>query len=245
MSIRNNKKENNQPYPNSEEYKNRFTQTGTNQTQTNNQPYLMKYLIIFFVFQNFCFGSFPRNGATILQLGPVATYSRWFIRVQTIEYALVQFIAESSLQTSCLYEGHYSSTARIGRLYVTWGHYIWKRCGPQHHTRSSFISLLIENLRDGLHRSQFNIYQNLLRQTLRSTIQSCWCSCLPFPKVVITIHLSHCFHLHHGKPFFLLRFEIDRREMPVLWHQAFLTFVQRYKNDISSEQKEALLNLLK
>ncbi|KAL5276712.1 BYSL family protein [Megaselia abdita] len=45
--------------------------------------------------------------------------------------------------------------------------------------------------------------------------------------------------------FHFLRFEIDRREMPVLWHQAFLTFVQRYKNDISSEQKEALLNLLK
>lgn len=33
--------------------------------------------------------------------------------------------------------------------------------------------------------------------------------------------------------------------MPVLWHQAFLTFVQRYKSDISSEQKEALLKLLK
>lgn len=35
------------------------------------------------------------------------------------------------------------------------------------------------------------------------------------------------------------------RELPVLWHQAFLTFVQRYKEDISSEQKEALLTLLR
>ena len=33
--------------------------------------------------------------------------------------------------------------------------------------------------------------------------------------------------------------------MPVLWHQAMLTFVQRYKSDISSEQKEALLELIK
>jgi hypothetical protein len=45
--------------------------------------------------------------------------------------------------------------------------------------------------------------------------------------------------------FILHRFERDKRVMPVLWHQAFLTFVQRYKSDISSEQKEALLELLK
>lgn len=30
-----------------------------------------------------------------------------------------------------------------------------------------------------------------------------------------------------------------------MWHQALLTFVQRYKSDISSEQKEALLELIK
>lgn len=33
--------------------------------------------------------------------------------------------------------------------------------------------------------------------------------------------------------------------LPVLWHQALLTFVQRYKSDISTEQKESLLELLK
>lgn len=48
-----------------------------------------------------------------------------------------------------------------------------------------------------------------------------------------------------GVVFHFLRFERDSRELPVLWHQAFLTFVQRYKSDISSEQKEALLKLLK
>ncbi|KRT80530.1 hypothetical protein AMK59_6734, partial [Oryctes borbonicus] len=45
--------------------------------------------------------------------------------------------------------------------------------------------------------------------------------------------------------FHFLRFERDSRELPVLWHQAFLTFVQRYKADISSEQRDALLHLLK
>ncbi|KAG7208630.1 hypothetical protein KM043_014837 [Ampulex compressa] len=48
-----------------------------------------------------------------------------------------------------------------------------------------------------------------------------------------------------GVVFHFLRFERDPREMPVLWHQSLLTFVQRYKSDISSEQKEALLGLLK
>lgn len=31
----------------------------------------------------------------------------------------------------------------------------------------------------------------------------------------------------------------------MLWHQALLTFVQRYKSDISSEQRDALLGLLR
>lgn len=44
---------------------------------------------------------------------------------------------------------------------------------------------------------------------------------------------------------YFIRFEHDQRELPVLWHQAFLTFIQRYKADISSEQKEALLGLLR
>ncbi|XP_032664979.1 bystin [Odontomachus brunneus] len=48
-----------------------------------------------------------------------------------------------------------------------------------------------------------------------------------------------------GVVFHFLRFERDKRELPVLWHQALLTFVQRYKSDISSEQKEALLDLLR
>ncbi|KAL1416844.1 hypothetical protein MTO96_027442 [Rhipicephalus appendiculatus] len=46
--------------------------------------------------------------------------------------------------------------------------------------------------------------------------------------------------VHH-----FLRFEREQRELPVLWHQCLLSFCQRYKGDISSEQKEALLALLR
>ncbi|CAN0186049.1 unnamed protein product [Lampetra planeri] len=42
-----------------------------------------------------------------------------------------------------------------------------------------------------------------------------------------------------------LRFRADRRTLPVLWHQALLVLTQRYKEDLSSEQKEALLELIK
>lgn len=45
--------------------------------------------------------------------------------------------------------------------------------------------------------------------------------------------------------FHFLRFEQDKRELPTLWHHALLAFVQRYKNDVSGEQREALLHLIK
>ncbi|KAF7494340.1 Bystin [Sarcoptes scabiei] len=42
------------------------------------------------------------------------------------------------------------------------------------------------------------------------------------------------------------RFLNDRRTvLPVLWHQCLLAFVQNYKNDLSAEQKESLLELLR
>ncbi|XP_069802105.1 bystin [Dendropsophus ebraccatus] len=45
--------------------------------------------------------------------------------------------------------------------------------------------------------------------------------------------------------FHFLVFRTDRRELPVLWHQSLLALCQRYKEDMSSEQKEALLELLR
>lgn len=42
------------------------------------------------------------------------------------------------------------------------------------------------------------------------------------------------------------RFLNDRRSLlPVLWHQCLLIFVQNYKNDMSGEQKESLLDLIR
>ncbi|KAI8997601.1 Bystin-domain-containing protein [Pilobolus umbonatus] len=41
------------------------------------------------------------------------------------------------------------------------------------------------------------------------------------------------------------RFINDPREMPVLWHQSLLVFVQRYKQDLVSEQKDILLQVAK
>jgi len=46
-----------------------------------------------------------------------------------------------------------------------------------------------------------------------------------------------CFHFY--------RFQNDTRQLPVLWHQSLLIFCIRYKEDITSEQKEALLELLR
>lgn len=45
--------------------------------------------------------------------------------------------------------------------------------------------------------------------------------------------------------FHFLGFRTEKRQLPVLWHQCLLTLVQRYKADLSTEQKEALLELLR
>ena len=40
-------------------------------------------------------------------------------------------------------------------------------------------------------------------------------------------------------------FTEDRRQLPVLWHQSLLVFVQRYKNEVKDEAREALRVLMK
>ncbi len=40
-----------------------------------------------------------------------------------------------------------------------------------------------------------------------------------------------------------VRFRREERQLPVLWHQCLLTFVQRYKSHINSEQRDALLEI--
>jgi len=55
------------------------------------------------------------------------------------------------------------------------------------------------------------------------------------------------FQVIDGLVFHFLRMKSYQEELPlpVIWHQALLSFVQRYKKDVSSEQREALLDLLK
>ncbi|KAG8631702.1 hypothetical protein KVT40_000842 [Elsinoe batatas] len=38
--------------------------------------------------------------------------------------------------------------------------------------------------------------------------------------------------------------KVQSQKLPVLWHQCLLAFAQRYKNDITEDQREALLDLL-
>lgn len=42
-----------------------------------------------------------------------------------------------------------------------------------------------------------------------------------------------------------VRFKDSKEELPVLWHQALLVFVQRYKNEIGKDGKEKLRDLMK
>ncbi|GMS89080.1 hypothetical protein PENTCL1PPCAC_11255, partial [Pristionchus entomophagus] len=42
-----------------------------------------------------------------------------------------------------------------------------------------------------------------------------------------------------------LRFRVDERDLPVLWHQTLLSLCQRYKNDLNDKQKAAIRELVK
>ncbi|CAI4230415.1 unnamed protein product [Auanema sp. JU1783] len=42
-----------------------------------------------------------------------------------------------------------------------------------------------------------------------------------------------------------IRLKNDERDMPVLWHQCLLSFCQRYKNDLSPEQKTSIYDLIR
>jgi len=42
-----------------------------------------------------------------------------------------------------------------------------------------------------------------------------------------------------------VRFVDDERDLPVIWHQSLLTFIQRYKNELSEEDKENLKRLMR
>ncbi|XP_055612353.1 bystin [Uranotaenia lowii] len=66
-----------------------------------------------------------------------------------------------------------------------------------------------------------------------------------FIRIILDKRYALPYRVVDAAVFHFLRFEQDKRELPTLWHHALLSFAQRYKNDISTEQREALLHLLK
>jgi essential nuclear protein 1 len=66
-----------------------------------------------------------------------------------------------------------------------------------------------------------------------------------FIRILLDKRYALPYRVVDGSVFYFLRFEKDQRELPTLRHQALLTFVQRLKNDIFSEQKEALMQFLR
>jgi essential nuclear protein 1 len=40
-----------------------------------------------------------------------------------------------------------------------------------------------------------------------------------------------------------VRFVDDERQMPVVWHQCLLCFIQRYKDEVRPEDKDAIRKL--
>jgi len=66
-----------------------------------------------------------------------------------------------------------------------------------------------------------------------------------FLRVMLDKKYALPFRVVDALVYHFLRFQYDKRELPVLWHQALLSFVQRYKEDLSSEQKDALYELLR
>uniref|UniRef100_A0A0K0G107 Cell adhesion protein byn-1 (inferred by orthology to a C. elegans protein) n=1 Tax=Strongyloides venezuelensis TaxID=75913 RepID=A0A0K0G107_STRVS len=66
-----------------------------------------------------------------------------------------------------------------------------------------------------------------------------------FIKAFIEKKMTLPFRVIDGLVFHFLKMETDTRDLPVLWHQSLLTFIKHYRADISSEQRDALRNLIK
>lgn len=45
--------------------------------------------------------------------------------------------------------------------------------------------------------------------------------------------------------FHFVRFRENEEQLPVIWHQSFLVFAQRYKNDITDDQRDALMAVVR
>ncbi|KAF8541374.1 Bystin-domain-containing protein [Trichophaea hybrida] len=65
-----------------------------------------------------------------------------------------------------------------------------------------------------------------------------------FIKVLIDKKYALPFKVVDALVFHFLRFKTISDELPLLWHKSFLCFAERYRNDITEDQRDALLDLI-
>ncbi|XP_073526205.1 uncharacterized protein [Phyllobates terribilis] len=65
-----------------------------------------------------------------------------------------------------------------------------------------------------------------------------------FMKLIIDKKYALPYRVIDGLVAHFIRFTDDSREMPVIWHQCLLAFVQRYKNELQKEDKSKLKKLM-
>lgn len=66
-----------------------------------------------------------------------------------------------------------------------------------------------------------------------------------FMKVLLDKKYSLPYKVIDSVVFHFMRFKSDKKKLPILWHQSFLVFAQRYKNDITDDQRDFLMDVLK
>ncbi|VVT55471.1 uncharacterized protein SAPINGB_P004613 [Magnusiomyces paraingens] len=66
-----------------------------------------------------------------------------------------------------------------------------------------------------------------------------------FMKVLLDKKYALPYKVIDSVVFHFMRFKNDKKKLPILWHQCFLVFAQRYKNDITEDQRDFLMDVLK
>src|SRR3990167_3269767 len=66
-----------------------------------------------------------------------------------------------------------------------------------------------------------------------------------FIKVLLTKKYALPYRVVDKLVEFFSTFHEEKRKLPVLWHQTILIFSQRYKEDLTKEQKEAIKSVIK
>ena len=106
--------------------------------------------------------------------------------------------------------------------------------GQELRTDVTLSSCSIKTCRNELFRCEFDLYSHVDRKTLCITISCRRCCCSSLHQVI------HCLFLWTNLCPLSSRFRSDTRELPVLWHQSLLAFVQHYRQDISTGKWIAL-----